>query len=213
LPYGGATAMTLAPLFVRDFNVLQRLYNWTMGLAAHPHALAALALIAFAESSFFPIPPDVIIIPMVLAARDRWWKVALVCTVASVAGGLAGYGIGAYLYESIGKAVLDFYGYAHKFSTFQDWYNEFGLLIVFAAGLTPLPYKVFTIASGVSGLDLWSFVGGSAVSRGLRFFAVAALLWHFGEPIRVFIEKNLSMLATVFTVLLIGSFVLLKYII
>ena len=191
--------------------MLRRLYDWTLSLAGHPHALLALALIAFAESSVFPIPPDVIIIPMVLAARERWWKVALVCTVASVAGGLAGYGIGALLYDTVGKAILDFYGYAQKFSTFTDWYNEFGLLIVFAAGLTPLPYKVFTIASGVSGLDLGSFVGGSVVSRGLRFFLVAGLLWHFGEPIRLFIEKNLSILATVFTVLLIGSFVVLKY--
>jgi len=149
----------------------------------------------------------------VLAARDRWWKVALVCTVASVAGGLAGYGIGALLYDTVGRAVLDFYGYAQKFSTFTEWYNEFGLLIVFAAGRTPLPYKVFTIASGVSGLDLWSFVGGSAVSRGLRFFAVAALLWRFGEPIRAFVENNLKILATVFTILLIGSFVVLKYLV
>ncbi len=205
--------MTQRSFPMKETDVLERLYNWTLGLAAHRHALIALGLVAFAESSFFPIPPDIIIIPMVLAARDRWWKVALVCTVASVAGGLAGYGIGAYLYDSVGRAVLDFYGYAHKFATFQDWYNEFGLLIVFAAGLTPLPYKVFTIASGVSGLDLWSFVGGSALSRGLRFFAVAALLWHFGEPIRGFIDKNLQMLAIVFTVLLVGSFVVLKYMI
>jgi membrane protein YqaA with SNARE-associated domain len=193
--------------------VLQRLYNWTLGLAAHRHALAALALVAFAESSVFPIPPDVIIIPMVLAARDRWWKIALVCTAASVAGGLAGYGIGAYLYDTIGRSVLDLYGYSQKFASFTEMYNEWGLLIVFAAGLTPLPYKVFTIASGVAGLDLWSFVGGSALSRGLRFFFVAALLWRFGAPIRVFIEKNLSLLAIAFTILLIGSFVVLKYLI
>lgn len=191
--------------------MLRRLYDWTMGLAGHPHALAFLALIAFAESSVFPIPPDVIIIPMVLAARRRWFAIAAVCTVASVAGGIAGYGIGFYLYETVGRAVLDFYGYAAKFETFRRWYDEFGLMIVFAAGLTPLPYKVFTIASGVANLDMWSFVGGSAVSRGLRFFAVALLLWRFGEPIRVFVEKHLSVLATIFTVLLIGSFVVLKY--
>jgi membrane protein YqaA with SNARE-associated domain len=150
---------------------------------------------------------------MVLAARDRWWKIALVCTAASVAGGLAGYGIGAYLYDTIGRSVLDLYGYSQKFASFTEMYNEWGLLIVFAAGLTPLPYKVFTIASGVAGLDLWSFVGGSALSRGLRFFFVAALLWRFGAPIRVFIEKNLSLLAIAFTILLIGSFVVLKYLI
>jgi membrane protein YqaA with SNARE-associated domain len=184
-----------------------------MGLAGHPHALLALALIAFVESSVFPIPPDVLIIPMVLATRQRWIAIAGVCTVASVAGGLAGYGIGYYLYESIGRAIVDFYGYANKFDTFQQWYNEFGLMIVFAAGLTPLPYKVFTIASGVASLDLWSFIGGSVVSRGLRFFMVAGLLWHFGEPIRIFIEKHLNKLAILFTVLLIGSFVVLKYLV
>ncbi len=193
--------------------MLRRLYDWTMGLAAHPHALAALALIAFAESSVFPIPPDVIIIPMVLAARDRWFTIATVCTVASVAGGLAGYGIGFFLYETVGRVILDLYGYASKFEIFQQWYNEFGLMIVFAAGLTPLPYKVFTIASGVTALDLTSFIGGSVVSRGLRFFAVAATLWYFGEPIRAFIERYLGLLATIFTVLLIGSFVLLKYVV
>jgi len=189
------------------------LYNWTLGLAGHRHALAVLALIAFVESSVFPIPPDVLIIPMVLATRQRWIAIAAVCTVASVAGGLAGYGVGFYLYETIGRAIVDFYGYANKFETFQQWYNEFGLMIVFAAGLTPLPYKVFTIASGVAALDLWSFTGGSIVSRGMRFFAVAGLLWYFGEPIRLFIEKYLNILAVIFTVLLIGSFVLLKYLV
>ena len=150
---------------------------------------------------------------MVLAARDRWFTIATVCTVASVAGGLAGYGIGFFLYETVGRVILDLYGYASKFEIFQQWYNEFGLMIVFAAGLTPLPYKVFTIASGVTALDLTSFIGGSVVSRGLRFFAVAATLWYFGEPIRAFIERYLGLLATIFTVLLIGSFVLLKYVV
>jgi len=189
------------------------LYNWTLSLAGHRHALVVLALIAFVESSVFPIPPDVLIIPMVLATRQRWIAIAAVCTVASVAGGLAGYGVGFYLYETVGRAIVEFYGYANKFETFQQWYHEFGLMIVFAAGLTPLPYKVFTIASGVAALDLWSFTGGSVVSRGMRFFAVAGLLWYFGEPIRLFIEKYLNILAVIFTVLLIGSFVLLKYLI
>jgi|SaaInlStandDraft_7_1057024.scaffolds.fasta_scaffold05133_2 membrane protein YqaA with SNARE-associated domain len=206
-------AMTASAAENMDFSVIHRLYNWTLGLAGHQHALAVLALIAFVESSVFPIPPDVLIIPMVLATRQRWIAIAGVCTVASVAGGLAGYGIGYYLYETIGRAIVEFYGYASKFETFQQWYDEFGLMIVFAAGLTPLPYKVFTIASGVASLDIWSFLGGSVVSRGMRFFIVAGLLWHFGEPIRVFIEKHLNTLAVIFTVLLIGSFVVLKYLI
>ena len=193
--------------------MIHRLYNWTLGLAGHPHALAVLAIIAFAESSAFPIPPDVLIIPMVLASRERWLVIAGVCTVASVLGGLAGYGIGYYLYETIGVAIVEFYGYAAKFETFQQWYDEFGLMIVFAAGLTPLPYKVFTISSGVASLEIWSFIGGSAVSRGLRFFFVAGLLWHYGDPIRIFIEKYLNILAVLFTVLLVGSFVVLKYLI
>ena len=191
--------------------VLRGLYDWTMDLAGHRHALAALAFVAFVESSFFPIPPDILIIPMVLAARDKAWRIALVCTVASVTGGLAGYGIGYFLYEAIGKPLLEFYHYADKFDQFQGYYREWGAWIVGGAGLTPFPYKVITIASGVASLDPMVFTVASVLSRGLRFFLVAGLLWYFGEPIRVFIEKNLGLLATAFFVLLFGGFVLVKY--
>jgi membrane protein YqaA with SNARE-associated domain len=166
-----------------------------MRLAAHRHALWALAMISFIESSVFPIPPDILLIPMVLAARDQAFRIAAVCTVASVLGGLGGYGIGYFLYESIGQPLIAFYGYADKFS-----------------GLTPFPYKVITIASGVTALDPVVFTVASVVSRGIRFFLVAWLLWRFGAPIRVFIEKNLGILATVFFVLLLGSFVLVRYV-
>ena len=197
----------------RDFQaVLQRLYDWTMELAARPHALFFLAIIAFAESSFFPIPPDVLLIPMVLAARDKWFAMALTCTVASAFGGLAGYGIGWGLYESVGKPVLEFYGYLDKFSTFQGYYNEWGAWIVGGAGFTPFPYKVITIASGVTGLDLTVFTIASVLSRGARFFLVAYLLYRFGEPIRNFIEKNLGLLATLFFLGLFGGFAAIKFI-
>ena len=191
--------------------MLRSLYDWTMGLAAHKHALAALALIAFIESSVCPIPPDILIIPMVLAARDQAWRIALIATVASVLGGLLGYAIGAGLYETIGRPVLDFYGYGEKFLSFQEVYAEWGLWIVAGAGFTPFPYKVITIASGVMDLDLATFTIASVVSRGARFLLLAGLLWYFGPPIRRFIENNLPLLATLFFVLLFGGFIAVRY--
>jgi membrane protein YqaA with SNARE-associated domain len=192
--------------------VLRSLYDWTMRLSAHRHALWALAALSFAESSFFPVPPDVMLIPMVLAARDRAWLIAFVCTVASVLGGYAGYGIGFFLFEEIGRPILEFYGYLAKFAEFSAKYNEWGAWIVAGAGFTPFPYKVITIASGVTGLDLTTFGIASLLSRAARFFLVAALLWHFGPPIRAFIENNLAMLATVFFALLLGGFLLVKFV-
>jgi len=190
--------------------LLRRLYDWTLDLAAQPYAFWALALIAFVESSIFPIPPDVVLIPMILAARDKAWKIAAVCTVASVIGGLAGYGIGHFLFEEVGRPMLAFYHYDAKFASFQDTYNEWGAWAVFIAGVTPFPYKVITILSGTTGLDLPVFIVSSVLARGLRFFIVAALLWHFGTPIRAFIEKRLGLLFVLFTVLLVGGFVVLK---
>jgi membrane protein YqaA with SNARE-associated domain len=191
--------------------VLRRLYDWTMGLAGHRHALPALALVAFIESSLFPVPPDILIIPMVLAAPSRAWRVATVATAASVVGGLLGYAIGAGLYETVGRPVLDFYGYGAKFESFRDAYNEWGAWIVAGAGFTPFPYKVITIASGVTGLNLAVFMLASLISRGARFFLLAALLWYFGPPVRRFIEANLPLLATLFFVLLFGGFLVARY--
>ncbi len=191
--------------------MLRRLYDWTMGLAGHRHALPALAAVAFIESSLFPVTPDILIIPMVLAARSQAWRIAAVATVASVLGGLLGYAIGAGLYESIGRPVLDFYGYAEKFESFSEAYNEWGAWIVAGAGFTPFPYKVITIASGVTGLDLVVFMIASVISRGARFFLLAALLWYFGPPIRRFIEANLPLLATLFFILLFGGFLVARY--
>jgi membrane protein YqaA with SNARE-associated domain len=191
--------------------VLRGLYDWTMGLAGHRHALPALALVAFIESSLFPIPPDILIIPMILAARPRAWRIAAVATAASVLGGLLGYAIGAGLYETVGRPVLEFYGYGAKFEEFRGAYNDWGAWIVAGAGFTPFPYKVITIASGVTGLNLAVFMVASLVSRGARFFLLAALLWYFGPPVRRFIEANLPLLATLFFVLLFGGFLAIRY--
>ncbi|MGF1474194.1 MAG: YqaA family protein [Geminicoccaceae bacterium] len=189
---------------------LRALYDWTMAKAASPYALGFLFLISFAESSVFPIPPDILLIPMVLAARNKAWLIAGVCTLASVLGGLAGYGIGAVLFEALGEPILNFYGYADKFGEFQGWYNAQGGWIVFGAGITPFPYKVITIASGTVHLDLVTFTVASVLSRGIRFFVVAGLLWWFGAPIQRFIEANLGWLSVVFFVLLVGGFAVLK---
>jgi len=191
--------------------MLRHLYDRTMALAGHRHATWALAVISFAESSFFPIPPDVLLIPMVLANRAKAFFYATICTVASIVGGLFGWLIGAFLFDAVAEPILQFYGYADKFADFAERYNEYGAWIVFVAGLTPFPYKVITIASGATGLSLPVFMVASILSRGLRFFAVAALLWWLGPPIRDFIERRLGLLFTIFVVLLFGGFVVARY--
>ncbi len=193
--------------------MLQRTYDRVMGLAAHRQAIWWLAAISFIESSVFPIPPDVLLIPMVLAARPHAWRIALVCTLASVAGGLFGYGIGMFLYETLGRPLLEFYGYGTEFESFRARYNEWGAWIVAGAGLTPFPYKLITLASGATGLDLATFTIASLLSRGARFFMVAALLWWIGPPVRAFIERHLAPVATAFFVLLLGGFAVIKYLV
>ncbi len=190
---------------------LRALYEWTLRQAASPYALWILALIAFVESSIFPIPPDILLIPMVLAMRSRVWLLAGICTIASVAGGMAGYGIGAFLYESLGQPILELYGKLEKFETFKAMYNEWGAWIVMMGGLTPFPYKVITIASGATGLNIATFTLFSVVARGLRFFLIAWLLWRFGAPIKVFIERYLGLLTVLFLALLAGGFLVLKW--
>ena len=182
-----------------------------MGLAARRNTIWVLAAIAFVESSVFPIPPDVLLIPMILAARNSAWRYAATCTIASVLGGMLGYVIGAGLYEGVGRPILDFYSYGGKFADFTTRYNEYGGWIVFMAGVTPFPYKVITIASGVTKLDFATFTLASVLSRGLRFFIVAALLYYIGQPIREFIEKRLGLMFTLFCILLISGFVILKF--
>ena len=187
------------------------MYDWVFSLARHRRANWALAGISFAESSFFPIPPDVLLIPMVLARRHKWIFLALLCTLSSVAGAFLGYFIGAFLYESIGEPVLEFYGKADSFDRIADWYNRWGGWGVLFAAVTPFPYKVLTIFSGATGLNLVVFAVVSVIGRGLRFFLVAWLLYYFGEPVRLFIEKRLGLMFTLGVVLLIGGFVAVRY--
>jgi membrane protein YqaA with SNARE-associated domain len=189
--------------------MLRRLYDWTVAQARAPYAIWVLAAVAFVESSFFPIPPDVLMIPMIIAAPHRAFVIALVATVASVLGGLFGYFIGYALYETIGLAILGFYGKAEYFAQFASSYNEWGAWAVLIAGVTPFPYKVITIASGVTQLSLPVFIAASIIARALRFFLVAVLLWKFGAPIRDFIERRLGLVFIVFCVLLVGGFVAL----
>jgi membrane protein YqaA with SNARE-associated domain len=192
--------------------MLRRAYDKTMELAAHRSAPWALAGVAFVESSVFPIPPDVVLIPMVLAERRKAWLYAAIATLASVVGGIFGYIIGYFLFETIGQPILSFYGYTAAFEDFARKYNEYGAWIVFIAGVTPFPYKVITIASGVTQLNFFVFMVASLAARGLRFFVVTGLLYWFGPPIKDFIEKYLGILSVVFVVLLIGGFVLIRYV-
>ena len=191
--------------------MIRRLYDWTLSLSAHPRALWALAAVSFVESSFFPIPPDIIMIPMILAQPRKAWLIALVCTISSVVGGLFGYFIGAALFDTIGQAIFDFYGKADAVAAFNDRFNAYGAWAVLVAGVTPFPYKVITIMSGWTGLSIPVFIVASIAARGLRFFIVAALLWKFGAPIRAFIEKYLGLLFTLFVILLIGGFYAIRY--
>jgi len=191
--------------------MFEKLYARTMQLAAGRRAPGTLAAVSFAESSFFPVPPDLLLIPMCLAARDRAFFFAGLCTLFSVLGALLGYGIGFFFFETIGSAVLEFYGFAEAFAEFQTRYREWGLWIVAGAGFTPFPYKVITIASGVAGMDVLPFALASFVSRGLRFYIVAALLWYFGPSIQSFVEKHLAPLSILAFLVAIGLVVLLKY--
>ncbi len=191
--------------------MLRSLYDWTIRLAEHPRALWALAIVAFVESSFFPIPPDVLMIPMILARPSRAWLIAGVALAASVLGGLLGYAIGAFAYESIGQPILEAMGKAHAMEEFNTRFNDFGFWAVLAAGVTPFPYKVITIMSGWTGMPLGTFVATSILARALRFFLVAGLLWKFGEPIRDFIEKRLGLMFTLFIILLFGGFLAVRY--
>lgn len=196
-----------------ELPLVSRLYAWVMRLAASRHAVPALFGVSFLESSVFPIPPDAMLIPMCLARRDRAFLLAGLCTLGSVLGGLAGYAIGALLYDSVGAPIIAFYGYEQAFADFQRRFQEWGAWIVAGAGFTPFPYKVITITSGLVHLDLAVFMIASVLARGARFFLVAALLWKFGPPMRGFIERNLSLLTVMFFLLLVGGFVVAKYLV
>ena len=193
-------------------RMVKAVYDWMLNLASRPNAMFFLAVVAFAESSFFPIPPDIMLIPMVLAMPAKAWRIAGVATVSSVIGGYFGYSIGIFFFDLIAKPILTFYGYMQQFDVFKDYYHEWGAWIVFGAGITPFPYKVITIASGVVHLDLITFTIASVIARGMRFYLVAWLLKKYGAPMKIFIEKNLGILSVLFLVLLVGGFIVIKYI-
>jgi membrane protein YqaA with SNARE-associated domain len=192
--------------------MLRALYDRTMRLAAHPHAAAWLAFIAFLESSIFPIPPDVMLVPLVLADRRRAFWYAGVCTVASVIGGWVGYAIGYSLFELVGRPIIELYHLTDEFARFQQFFNTYGAWIVVAKGWTPIPYKLITITAGATGLDFVTFSLASVVSRAMRFYLVAVLLWYFGDPIRNFIERYLTWVTTGFVAALVGGFLVLRFI-
>ena len=193
--------------------MIRRLYDWILQLAQHKRAEEALALISFVESSFFPIPPDVLLVPMVLAKRERAWRYALLCTVSSVAGGFLGYAIGYVLFDTVGKPLLELYGYGPRIQEFQDLFARYGWWIIVIKGMTPIPYKLITIASGAAGYDLALFAAASLISRSMRFYPLTLLLWWFGPPIRRFVEERLVWVTTIFVVFLVGGFLLLRYVI
>jgi membrane protein YqaA with SNARE-associated domain len=193
--------------------MFRRLYDWTMSLAASNKAGSWLAAVSFAESSFFPIPPDVMLVPMVLARRDRAYLYALICTVASVLGGMAGYAIGIFLFDSLGAFLIRVYGYGQSFEEFRAAYTQYGAWIILIKGLTPIPFKLVTIASGFAAYNFPLFVGLCVLTRGVRFFAVALLLRLFGEPIREFIEKRLDWVMLGLLVVIVGGFVIARYVV
>lgn len=191
-------------------KLIHKTYDTMLSLSAKDHAMLFLFLVAFAESSFFPIPPDVMIIPMVLATPQKAWRIAGLATFASVIGGYFGYIIGSCFFDLIAKPLLEMYDALDQFKEFENYYHLYGAWIVFGAGITPFPYKIITIASGVVHLDLFIFTIASVLARGIRFFLVAWLLKKYGAPMKVFIEKNLGWLSVLFLILLIGSFALIK---
>jgi membrane protein YqaA with SNARE-associated domain len=191
--------------------MIRSLYDWVIRLAVHPKAVPALGVVSFLESSVFPIPPDVMLIPMVLANRAKAFTIAAVCTVTSVLGGLLGYAIGYYFFETIGEWVVRTYGLQAGLAAFRAGFDEYGTWIILIKGLTPIPYKLVTIASGAAHFDLFTFMWASILTRGARFFLVAALLWKFGEPIRTFVEERLTLLTWAFLIALIGGFVAFRY--
>ena len=192
-------------------NFLKRIYNWTLEKAQHKNAKWYLSLISFVESSFFPLPPDILLIPMALASKAKALFYAFICTLFSVLGGILGYAIGYFFYNSVGIYIVDFYHLENSFNIFESYYKEFGILIVLGAGITPFPYKFITIASGVFGLNIFLFIIVSIIGRGLRFYLIAILLYFFGEKIKLIIDKYFNILTIVFFILLVGSVFIIRF--
>jgi membrane protein YqaA with SNARE-associated domain len=187
--------------------MLRRLYDWCIDAAGKPHAAWILGAVSFAESSFFPVPPDAMLIPMALARPDRAFFFATVCTIASVAGGVLGYIIGAALYATVGHWLISLYGYGDKVEAFREAYAHYGAWIILLKGLTPIPYKIVTITSGFAGFNIWLFIVLSVITRGVRFFVLAVLLNRYGERARHIIEKRLGLWTAIFLIVLVLGFV------
>ncbi len=191
---------------MKSLFMLKRAYDWILSFASHPYAIWILGLVSFAESSFFPIPPDPLYIAMLLGRREQTWKLATLCTVTSVVGGWLGYAIGYGLYETIGEFILQTYGLQAAFDKLQDSFNQWGFWIVVIKALTPIPYKVVTIACGVTQLDFVTFTIASFIARGFRFYLLATLFWYFGPPMKDYIEKNLTFVTLASLGALLGGF-------
>jgi len=183
--------------------MLRRLYDWCVAAAGKPHAAWIMGAVSFAESSFFPVPPDIMLVPMSLARPDRAWFFATLCTVTSVAGGVLGYLIGWLLYDSIGQWLIHLYGYGDKVEAFREAYARYGTWIILLKGLTPIPYKIVTITSGFAGYDLVLFVLFSFVARGTRFYFLAFLLSRYGTRVRAIVERHLGVWVTIGAVVLV----------
>ena len=192
-------------------KLLRKLYDWTLEKSKHSKAPWFLAIISFAESSFFPIPPDIILIPMVVARQAKAWFFAFICTFSSVFGGIAGYMIGYFFYNSLGFLIVEYYSLESQFANFNSYYNQYGLWIVLGAGFTPFPFKIITIASGLFELNIFLFTAVTLLGRGMRFFLIAGLIKMFGNFITKFIDKYFNILAMLFFILLIGSLILVKF--
>jgi membrane protein YqaA with SNARE-associated domain len=191
---------------------IKQLYNWVLHWAETPYAVPALFVLAFAESSFFPVPPDVLLITLSLSINRKAFYYAFICLIGSVLGGIIGYGIGLYGYEAVGRPIVDFYHGQEIMDSIKLQYDQYGFVGILIAAITPIPYKIFTIASGVFTFDFKLFVLASIIGRSTRFFIVAALIWKFGPPIRDFIDTYFNLLSYVFIILLVGGFLLLKFV-
>ena len=192
--------------------MFRALYDWTLRLANHRHAVRSLAVVSFCESSFFPIPPDVVLVPVILQHRTRAYRIALICTIASVLGGALGYAIGYFLWDSVGRWLINLYGMQDKASQFHDWYARWGAAIILVKGLTPIPFKLVTIASGLAKFNFALFMLTAAITRGFRFFLIAFLLKKYGQPVQTFIERRLNLIGIAILVALVGGFAALALI-
>ena len=202
------------------FTLLRKLYNWILHLAETPYGLLSLFILSFTEASFFPVPPDVLLIALVLAKREQAFKLAFICSIASISGAFAGYSIGHFLWWDGANynAVANFFfnnvpGFTDDlFQKIQNQYNNYGLIVIFTAGFTPIPFKVFTVSAGAFNISFPLFIFAVTISRSARFFLVSFLIWKYGKNIKYFIDQYFNLLSILFIIILIGSYLFIKFI-